>query len=145
MVILLLMLLLRLILLFSFDSVLIYLSQDDNKDISMSAKREISESLQLGHGADKGISIAGSCQFFEFETCGQIDLSNEEVFFMTFEEDSCDSTNAAHMSWTCSPPSAVVILTLHCTQLTDDDIQPLCAKLSRFKILKKIDLVSLGM
>ena len=37
-----------------------------------------------------------------------------------------------------------MILTLHCTQLTDDDIQPLCAKLSRFKILKTIDLVSRG-
>ncbi len=30
-------------------------------------------------------------------------------------------------------------------QLTDDDIAPLCAKLGRFKRLKRIDLVSKGM
>ncbi len=52
--------------------------------ISDAVKREITQGLQEGHGMDKGIvfSVAGTfgtCAFFDFETCEEIDLRNERV------------------------------------------------------------------
>ncbi len=47
-----------------------------------------------------------------------------------------------------SPPAAdTQLASSHRTlqQLKDDDIAPLCANLGRFKRLKKINLVSMGM
>ena len=54
--------------------------------------------------------------------------------------------SVAHLSST-SPPLPPLALASHYTlqQLKDDDIQPLCVNLGRFKCLKKIDLVSRGM
>ncbi len=37
-------------------------------------KRDITKGLQKGHGLDKGIAIAGTCKFFDFETCEEIVL-----------------------------------------------------------------------
>ena len=46
--------------------------QDWNKDMSEAVKREITQVLQEGHGADKGVAVAASCRFFDFETCEEI-------------------------------------------------------------------------
>ena len=54
--------------------------QDGNKDMSEAVKREITQGLQEGHGADKGVAIFGaSCRFFDFETCEGIDLDRSNV------------------------------------------------------------------
>ena len=52
--------------------------QRDNR-MSEAVKREITQGLQEGHGLDKGIAIAGTCKFFDFETCEQIDLFSKGV------------------------------------------------------------------
>ena len=53
--------------------------QRDNKDMSDAVKREITQGLQEGHGADKGVAIyitaGSSCRFFDFETCEEISIS----------------------------------------------------------------------
>ena len=51
--------------------------QSGNKGISDAVKREITQGLQEGHGADKG--SAAACVFFDFETCEGIDLQNKYV------------------------------------------------------------------
>ncbi len=51
--------------------------QGNNEDISDAVKREITQSLQEGHGADKGVAV--SCRFFDFETCKHIDLDHSKV------------------------------------------------------------------
>ena len=48
--------------------------QKDNRGISDAVKREITQGLVEGHGADKGVAVAGTCVFFDFETCEGIDL-----------------------------------------------------------------------
>ena len=54
--------------------------QSGNKGISDAVKREITQGLQEGHGLDKGIAItAGTCKFFDFETCEGIDFSYKHV------------------------------------------------------------------
>ena len=54
--------------------------QRDNTGISDAVKREITQGLVEGHGADKGIVVAGACVFFfDFETCEGIDLYNKGV------------------------------------------------------------------
>ena len=53
--------------------------QKGNDDISDVVKREITQGLQEGHGADKGVSIAASCCFYDFETCEEIMVSNSGV------------------------------------------------------------------
>jgi hypothetical protein len=47
-----------------------------NEDMSEAVKREITQGLQEGHGADKGFAITAgsSCRFFDFETCEGIYL-----------------------------------------------------------------------
>ena len=47
--------------------------------ISEAVKREITQSLQEGHGLDKGVAIARECSFFVFETCENIYLANQGV------------------------------------------------------------------
>ena len=41
-------------------------------------KRQISQGLQEGHGADKGVAITTSCSclFCDFETCKKIDAKD---------------------------------------------------------------------
>ena len=53
--------------------------QDSNEGISDAVKREITQGLQERHGVDKGIAIAGTCTFFDFETCEGIILSYKSV------------------------------------------------------------------
>ena len=53
--------------------------QKGNMGISDAVKQEITQGLQEGHGADKGVSIAASCCFYDFETCEGIDVSNLNV------------------------------------------------------------------
>jgi hypothetical protein len=55
--------------------------QYDIKDMSDAVKREITQVLQEGHGADKGVAVAASCLFFDFETCEEMNLRNSNVRF----------------------------------------------------------------
>jgi hypothetical protein len=54
-------------------------------------KREITQGLLEGHGVDKGIAVAGnSCQFFDFETCEEINLKSQtSVRCMCVERNAC--------------------------------------------------------
>ena len=40
--------------------------QSGNEGISDAVKREITQGLVEGHGADKGIAVADTCVFFDF-------------------------------------------------------------------------------
>ncbi len=64
--------------------------QDYNKDMSDAVKREITQGLQEGHGADKGVAIyitdKSICHFFDFETCGEITLSNSNVRLLSLHD-----------------------------------------------------------
>ena len=53
--------------------------QRDNKGISDAVKREITQGLVEGHGADKGIPVAAACAFYDFETCEGIDIFDKKV------------------------------------------------------------------
>jgi len=53
--------------------------QSGNKGMSEAVKWEITQGLQERHGLDKGIAIAGTCIFFDFETCEGINLKNKSV------------------------------------------------------------------
>jgi hypothetical protein len=46
-----------------------------NDDVSDAVKRHITQCLLQSNGADKGIAAAGTCTFFDFETCEDIELS----------------------------------------------------------------------
>ena len=62
--------------------------QDDNKDMSYAVKREITQVLQEGQGADKGlaITVASSCCFFDFETFKEINLSVSNVRLLSLHD-----------------------------------------------------------
>ena len=51
--------------------------QSDNEGISDAVKREITQGLVEGHGADKG--SAAACVFYDFETCEGINLKSKDV------------------------------------------------------------------
>ena len=51
--------------------------QSDNRGISDAVKREITQGLVEGHGADKGSATA--CVFFDFETCEGIIVCGYDV------------------------------------------------------------------
>ena len=51
--------------------------QSYNKGISDGVKREITQGLVEGHGADKG--SAAACVFYDFETCEGINLQQKLV------------------------------------------------------------------
>ena len=53
--------------------------QSGNEGISDAVKREITQGLQEGHGADKGIAVADTCVFYDFETCEGVDISHKKV------------------------------------------------------------------
>ena len=62
--------------------VLLTCEQTGNKGMSSDVKREITQALQEGHGADKGITFFcnfSSVLFFDFETCKTIDVSDSDV------------------------------------------------------------------
>ena len=51
--------------------------QSGNEGISDAVKREITQGLQEGHGADKG--SAAACVFYDCETCEGINLQDTYV------------------------------------------------------------------
>ena len=51
--------------------------QSGNEGISDAVKREITQGLVEGHGADKG--SAAACVFYDFETCEGINLQQKLV------------------------------------------------------------------
>ena len=51
--------------------------QSGNEGISDAVKREITQGLVEGHGADKG--SAAACVFYDFETCEGINLQSKYV------------------------------------------------------------------
>ena len=53
--------------------------EQTNNSISDAVKREIAQSLQEGHGMDKGIAVAGTCVLFDFETCEGINIVDQCV------------------------------------------------------------------
>ena len=57
--------------------------------IGYTVKREITQGLVEGHGADKGIAVADKCRFFDFETCEKIDLRGGSVRCMCVVYDAC--------------------------------------------------------
>jgi len=58
---------------------LLFLTGGEQDGMSKAVKREITQGLQEGHGLDKGIAIAGTCEFFDFETCEEINLGGKGV------------------------------------------------------------------
>jgi hypothetical protein len=60
--------------------------QYDNEDMSEAVKREITQVLQEGHGADKGVAVGASCRFFDFETCEEIDLDRKYVRLLSLDD-----------------------------------------------------------
>ncbi len=66
--------------------------QYGNKDMSEAVKREITQGLQEGHGADKGVAIyitaRSKCRFFECETCEAIDLDYTNVRLLSLHDAS---------------------------------------------------------
>ena len=60
--------------------------QARNEDMSDAVKREITQGLQEGHGADKGIAVAASCRFFDFETCELIVLIESNVRLLSLHD-----------------------------------------------------------
>ena len=62
--------------------------QHGNEDMSDAVKREITQGLQEGHGADKGVAITvpSSCLFFDFETCEEISLEFSNVRFPSLHD-----------------------------------------------------------
>ena len=55
------------------------LEQVGNESMSDAVKREITQGLQERHGADKGVAVACSCRFYDFETCEDINVLNSNV------------------------------------------------------------------
>ena len=60
--------------------------QRGNDDMSDAVKREITQVLQEGHGADQGLAVAASCRFFDFETCEEIDLNFSNVRLLSHHD-----------------------------------------------------------
>ncbi len=60
--------------------------QGGNWDMSDALKREITQVLQEGHGADKGFAVAPSCRFFDFETCQEIKLTHSNVRLLSHHD-----------------------------------------------------------
>ena len=49
-------------------------------------KQEVTQGLQEGHGADKGVTIGAFCLFFDFETCEEIGLDYSNVRFPSLHD-----------------------------------------------------------
>ena len=60
--------------------------QRRNEDMSDAVKRAITQGLQERHGADKGVAVAASCRFFDFETCEQIGLPYANVRLLSLHD-----------------------------------------------------------
>ena len=64
-------------------------TEQSGTSISDNVEREITQGLVEGHGADKGIAVADTCRFFDFETCEEINLSDQSVRCMCVVYDAC--------------------------------------------------------
>ena len=77
-------------------------TEQNDTSIGDAVRREITQGLVEGHGADKGIAVADTCRFFDFETCEEIKLRDQSVRCMCFVH--CSMTLAvesvAHLSST---------------------------------------------
>ncbi len=62
------------------------MEQYDNDNVSDAVKREITQVLQEGQGADKGLAVASSCCFFDFATCEEINLSVSNVRLLSLHD-----------------------------------------------------------
>jgi hypothetical protein len=60
--------------------------QRGSRDMSDALRREITQVLQEGHGADKGVAIGASCLFFDFETCEKIGLDRSNVRLLSLHD-----------------------------------------------------------
>ncbi len=60
--------------------------QRGNSNMSDALKREITQGLQERHGADKGVAVAASCRFFDFETCEEIDPNDKNVRLLSHHD-----------------------------------------------------------
>ena len=60
--------------------------QGGNDDMSDAVKREVTQGLQEGHGADKGVAIGAFCLFFDFETCEEIEIRRSNVRFPSLHD-----------------------------------------------------------
>jgi hypothetical protein len=88
------------------------MEQDGNDDMSDAVKREITQGLQERHGADKGVAVAASCLFFDFETCEEIGLSFSNVRLLKVN-DAADVRCIPRLPSASSPPAADMHLTPH--------------------------------
>ncbi len=60
--------------------------QYGNNYMSDAVQREITQVLQEGHGADKGVAIGASCSFFDYETCEKIEIRYSNVRFPSLHD-----------------------------------------------------------
>ena len=70
-------------------------TEQDDTSIRDAVKREITQGLVEGHGVDKGIAVAGVCEFYEFETCLEIRLCDATVRCMCVVCDACRVSRCA--------------------------------------------------
>ena len=70
---------------------LFVLTCTEQRDTSIgdAVKREITQGLVERHGVDKGIAVAATCAFYDFETCEEINLSRQSVRCMCVVYDAC--------------------------------------------------------
>ena len=64
-------------------------TEQDGTRIGDAVRREITQGLVERHGVDKGIAVADTCAFYDFETCEGIDLSSQNVRCMCVVYDAC--------------------------------------------------------
>ncbi len=64
-------------------------TEQGDTNIGDAVKREITQGLAEGHGVDKGITLADTCKFYDFETCEEIDLRSQSVRCMCVAYDAC--------------------------------------------------------
>ena len=64
-------------------------TEQRDTSIGVAVKREITQGLVERHGVDKGIAVADTCTFYDFETCEAIDLGDQRVRCMCVVYDAC--------------------------------------------------------
>ena len=64
-------------------------TEQDYTSIGDAVKREITQGLVERHGVDKGIAVADTCAFYDFETCEEINLFSRSVRCMCVVYDAC--------------------------------------------------------
>ncbi len=80
--------------------------QRGNKCISYAVQQEITQGLLERHGADKGVAVAASCRFFDFETCEEIDLRQSDVRLLSLHDAAAHALRPAPAAHILAPPPA---------------------------------------